>query len=203
MAPAPKILALVGSYRTGGTVDSVIDLLLRSAAAAGAQTRTVYLSAMRMQWCTNCRGCTQPAGTARGPCPITDDVGEILAAIDEADALILGSPINFGTVTAVMKTFIERLVCYAYWPWSQNAPRARATIKSKRAVIVISSAAPALMARCMTGAAGLLQQAASLLGARTVGVVRVGLAARPAPVRIPERIRRKARRLGVRLASGA
>jgi multimeric flavodoxin WrbA len=203
MASAPKILALVGSYRRSGTVDSVIDLLLEAAEEAGAETRKISLPAIDMQWCTNCRQCTQPVGAARGPCPITDDVGEILEAIDGADAVILGSPINFGTVTAAMKAFIERLACYAYWPWSQNAPRQRGKHKSKRAVIVVSSAAPALMARCMTGAAGLLKQAAGLLGARTAGVVFVGLAARQPEARIPERIRRKARRLGARLASGS
>lgn len=38
------------------------------------------------------------------------------AETDSADALVLASRVNVGTVTAVMKRFSERLVACAYWP---------------------------------------------------------------------------------------
>ncbi|MGO9612072.1 MAG: flavodoxin family protein [Dissulfurispiraceae bacterium] len=52
-------------------------------------------------------------------------MGAIIEAIEASDAIVLGSPMNFGTVTAVMKKFIDRLVCFAYWPWGVNAPKIR------------------------------------------------------------------------------
>jgi multimeric flavodoxin WrbA len=51
-------------------------------------------------------------------------------------AVMLGSPMNFWTVTALMKRFIERLVCYAYWPWGIVAPQTRKGPRDKRAVVV-------------------------------------------------------------------
>ena len=64
----------------------------------------------------------QEPGDKRGKCVQDDDMEEILQQIDTADGYILGSPVNFGTVTAVMKQFMERLAVYGYWPWGKIAP---------------------------------------------------------------------------------
>ena len=102
----------------------------------------IYLIDKHIEFCTNCRTCTQQEGSQRGQCPIDDDMQGILQQIERSDAIVLASPMNFWTVTAVMKRFIERLVCFAYWPWGRHAPKIRKRRKTKRAVVVISSAAP-------------------------------------------------------------
>jgi len=125
----------------------------------------------------------------------------ILDELDRSDAIILASPVNFGTVTAVMKKFIERLVCYAFWPWGKAGPQIRTSLRDKRAVIVLSSAAPAIMTRLLTGSSGLLKKTAGLLGARTIGVLAIGLAALQEKQALPDRARRKARQLGKKLGA--
>jgi multimeric flavodoxin WrbA len=60
----------------------------------------------------------------------------VLDQIEQSDGIMLGSPMNFWTVTALMKRFIERLVCYAYWPWGIVAPQTRKGPRDKRAVVV-------------------------------------------------------------------
>ena len=108
---------------------------------------------------------------------------------------------NFWTVTAVMKRFIERLICYAYWPWGKMAPKIRKRRKTKRAVVVASSAAPSLLARLMTRMIGLMKDCSRLLGAKTVDVLFIGLAAGDPKADIGARARKRARRLGKKLAS--
>jgi hypothetical protein len=67
-------------------------------------------------------------------------------------------------------------------------------------VVVTSSAAPEIVARFSSNIIKLLKQAAGLLGAKKTEVLHIGLAAmEPKPV-ISHRIRKKARRLGVKLA---
>jgi multimeric flavodoxin WrbA len=61
-----NITAIVGSYRKGGTVDTVIDAILSAAREAGAETSKVYLIDKHIEFCTNCRACTQPEGPYRG-----------------------------------------------------------------------------------------------------------------------------------------
>jgi multimeric flavodoxin WrbA len=201
MNAPPKVLAIIGSYRKGGIIDRAIDEVLAAARAEGAEIGKIHLAEKRIEYCANCRVCTQQPGLRRGKCIIDDEMDSILAEIERADGLVLGSPMNFGTVTAVMKTFIERLICFSYWPWGVNAPRVRNERKGKRAVVVASSAAPALVARYSTGIVSLLKQAADLLGARTVGVLCIGLAAREQRQDIGLRAKKKARRLGKLLAS--
>ncbi len=196
-----RVTAIVGTYRKGGVIDSAVDEILASAKAAGAEVEKICLVNHRVEFCTNCRTCTQQTGRKRGPCPTVDDMGGILDRLERSDALVLASPMNFWTVTALMKRFIERLVCYTYWPWGGLAPAAHNKRKTKRAVLVVSSAAPSLVGRLMTRIVGLLKTAAGLLGAKTVGVLWIGLAAGEAKPDIGPRARKKARRLGKKLAS--
>jgi len=127
----------------------------------------------------------------------------VLDALERSQGIVLASPMNFWTVTALMKRFIERLVCFAYWPWGAAGPRLRRQSGEKRAVLVASSAAPAILARLSTRMVGLLKQCARILGAKPVGTLFIGLAAVQAEQPLPAGARRKARRLGEKLAHGA
>lgn len=196
-----KVTAVVGSYRKGGIVDSAIDEILSSAREVGAEVSKIYLMDRHIEFCRNCRTCTQEKGLRRGACPVDDDMGPLLDELEKSDAIVLGSPMNFGTVTAVMKRFIERLVCFAYWPWGGMSPTVRDRRRSRKAVIVITSAAPAFMARMQRGMVKLLKDAAGLLGADTVGVLSVGLAARKKKQTISKGTAKKARLLGRKLLS--
>jgi putative NADPH-quinone reductase len=196
-----KVTAIVGTYRKGGVIDAGVDEILASVQEGGAHASKIYLMDAHIEFCTNCRTCTQMAGSRRGACPIPDDLCRILDRTEQSDAVVLASPMNFGTVTALMKQFIERLICYSYWPWGTTAPSVRTGEKDRRAVVVVSSAAPAFLARFATRITGLLKQAAGLLGARTIGVLFIGLAARKQRQGISARTRRKARKLGEKLIS--
>jgi multimeric flavodoxin WrbA len=197
-----KITAIVGSYRKEHTIDSTIDEILAAAKEEGAEISKIYLLDKRIEFCTNCRTCTQKEGQQRGKCPTSDDMNAILDEIESSNAVVLGSPMNAGTVTAIMKRFIERLVCYIYWPWGMNAPKARIKVKNKKAIIVISSAAPSILARLSTNIVKILKDAANFLGAQTTGVLFVGLAAGEKHHDVGDRVRKKARRLGKKLVSG-
>lgn len=200
MTAPVRIAAIIGSYRKGGMVDQAVDEVLASAREEGARVTKVYLVDTQIEFCTNCRLCAQKEGAARGICPVADQMAQVLDLVEESDAVILASPTNFGTVTAVMKRFIERLVCYAYWPWGMAAPKVRSKELPRRAVLIASSAAPAFLARLLTPIVKLLKQAAELLGARSVGVLFIGLAAREKRQELGAGVRKKARLLGKRLA---
>lgn len=196
-----KITAIVGTYRKGGVIDSAVDEILAAAKAHGAEVEKLFLLDQRVEFCTNCRACTQQPGTARGACCLVDDMAAILDRIDASDGLILASPMNFGTVTALMKRFIERLVCYGYWPWGTGIPKQRIRRKTKRAVVVASSAAPAVLGRWLTGIIKLQKSVARLLGARKVETLFIGLVADQPKAVLRESVKAKARKLGQRLAS--
>jgi multimeric flavodoxin WrbA len=191
-----KIVAIVGSYRKGGIIDSAIDTILQASAEKGAETEKIYLIDQHIEFCTNCRQCTQVAGPQRGRCVQKDGLELLLTKIDQADALVIGSPTNFFNVTAVTRRFIERLVCYACWPWGKKGPAVRSKEKRKKAVLVTSSAMPALLGKFFTGSQRILKITAETLGAKTVGTLTIGMAALNEKQELPASVTRKARRLG-------
>jgi NAD(P)H-dependent FMN reductase len=194
-----KVVGIVGSYRKHGAIDTVITEVLAAAEQQGAQTQKIYLHDRHIEFCTNCRVCLQEPGTSRGKCVLEDDMNRILEEIEKADSLVIGSPVNFGNINALTRRFLERCVCYGYWPWDAVAPKLRNPVSRKKAVLVASSAAPAWMGRWMTGALGALKDVAKMLGAKPIGVLWVGLVD-PKEIELSDKMRKQARRLGQKLA---
>ncbi len=195
-----KIVAIVGSYRKGGTVDAAVEAILAGAREKGARTNTIYLTEQHVEFCINCRQCTQTPGSERGKCAQRDDLAPILAEIEAADAVVLGSPVNYYNVTALFRRFMERLLGYAYWPWGQKGPRLRSKLQPREAALVASSAMPGFLIPLATGAARALRLTATMLGARPVGTLWIGLAAQDPQQPLPSHMVARARRLGMRLA---
>jgi NAD(P)H-dependent FMN reductase len=197
---AKKIIALSGSYRREGTIERAVDAILQAAAEKGAETENIRLIESRIEFCRNCRKCTQLEGLQRGVCVQPDDMDDILKKIEAADGLVLASPVNFFGVTAVTQRFIERLVCYAYWPWGKPGPVTRVKDRGIKAVLVTSSAMPTALGRIFTRSLGGLKRAAQTLGAKPAGTLFIGKAALHEKQDLPQAILDKARKLGCDLA---
>lgn len=194
------VVAIVGSYRRDGTIEIATDALLASAEAGGAHICKINLLDKRMEFCTNCRSCTQERGPFRGRCVQRDDLASILCEIDAADVLVLAAPVNFFNVTAIFRRFMERLVGYAYWPWGQRSPSYRAKLTDKRAVLITSAAMPGLFIPIATGAPRALRVTARALGAKPIANLWIGLAAGQQQSSVSEKVLAKARRIGMQIA---
>jgi len=103
-----KILAINGTYRPEGTTFQFTEKALEGAASEGMETEHVLLVEKNIQFCTTCYTCYKDATSEIAPCPIQDDVTEILESIRDADGVILSSPIRGALETALMKSFLER-----------------------------------------------------------------------------------------------
>lgn len=171
-----KIIAVNGSYRRNGITDQAVKAVLDAAKKNGSEVETILLTEKEIKFCTNCRLCTkEDASLKRGKCVLTDDMEGVLDKIDAADGVVLASPINFYTVTALMKQFMERLIVYAYWPWEGGAPKPRPKGKEKKAVVITSSACPAFIARIlMPHATKVLKMSAGTFNAKVVKSLHFG-----------------------------
>ncbi len=196
-----RILAINGSYRDDGITDQAVATVVQVAEAAGAEVEVVHLREYPIEFCLNCRECTQQPGTAPGPCVQHDGMAELVNKIEAADAFILASPTNFGSTTALFKRFMERLIVYAYWPWAMHGPQLRkAGEPRKKAVLITSCAAPAFLGRWAYGTRKQLQMTAKTIGAEPVGTLSIGMIAKqPHPV-LPARVMKRAQALGRKLA---
>ncbi|MGA1870361.1 MAG: flavodoxin family protein [bacterium] len=193
-----KVIGIIGSYRRGGITDQVVSCILDSAKQNGMETKKIYLTDYSIKFCLNCRVCTQTdPHKIRGDCIHNDDMDQILKEIDNADGLILASPINFSTVTAIMKRFIERLIVYVYWPWGKIAPQKRIKKLSKKAIIVTSSSCPALIGRIiMPNCLNILKNGAKIAGAKVVKSLYFGGVCYTEKQKLTEKQLRKVKKAG-------
>ncbi len=195
-----KILVMNGSYRNNGITDQVIKTMAEELETDGAEVETILLRDYPIEFCLNCRECTQQPGNLPGECVQHDTMQELINKIEKSDSFILASPTNFGSVTAIFQRFMERLVVYAYWPWNMNAPKYRkANVVKKKAVLVSSCAAPGFLGRWIYGTRKQLKTTAQTIGANTVGTIFMGLIAKDPHHRLSEKVQAKARALAVKL----
>lgn len=188
-----RVLSINGSYRDDGITDQAIEAAARALNESGAEVESIALRDYPIEFCLNCRACTQEPGDAPGHCVHKDGMRELVGKIEQADAYILAAPTNFDSVTAVFKRFMERLIVYAYWPWGTPAPKFRkAKSRQKKALLISSSAAPGLMGRWLYQSAKQLKITAKVIGANPVGTLFTGLIAGEPDAQYPERMRHKA-----------
>ena len=109
-----KVIAVNGSPRKNWNTATVLQHALDGAASMGAETELYHLIDYDYKGCRGCLGCKRVGGKSYGRCVVKDGLTPILEKIDqEADALILGSPIYIGNLTAEMRGLLERLL-YQY-----------------------------------------------------------------------------------------
>lgn len=105
-----KIIAINGSPRKSWNTATLLQHALDGAASTGSDTKLIHLYDLNYSGCNSCFSCKMKGGKSYGKCAIHDELTPVLEEIPDADAIILGSPIYFGTVTGKMRCFIERLL---------------------------------------------------------------------------------------------
>lgn len=105
-----KVLAINGSPRKQWNTATLLNKALEGACSKGAETELINLYDSKFVGCTSCFACKLKNGESYGHCAFKDDITPILKSIEDVDALILGSPIYLGTVTGVIRSFLERLI---------------------------------------------------------------------------------------------
>ena len=125
-----KLIAINGSPRKKWNTATLLGKTLEGAAAQGAETEVVHLYDLNFKGCISCLACKTRGGKSYGTCGFTDGLTPTLKKIIEADALVIGSPIYFGSVTGETRSFLERLL-FPYLtytvPYASIAPKQIAT----------------------------------------------------------------------------
>ena len=96
-----KVLAINGSHRKGSTLILLEEALKE---LQDFETEIVSLSDYVLEYCKVCNACKKNGGI----CIVKDGYEEIAAKMKEADAIIVGSPVYFGSITGMLKTLFDR-----------------------------------------------------------------------------------------------
>ena len=100
-----NVLAIVGSPRKGGNTDILVDRVIQGAKSQrpDVSVTKIYVNDLGLEPCRGDVSCRKT-----GKCVISDDMARILEMIEQADALILGSPLYRGYLPGQMKVLLDR-----------------------------------------------------------------------------------------------
>jgi multimeric flavodoxin WrbA len=99
-----RVLGIVGSPRKNGNTEILMKEALNKVTEAGGETEMFLLSEKQVSPCDACGTCFEV-----GSCVVQDDMQELYEMLERADAVIFGSPVYFGSVSAQMKAVMDRM----------------------------------------------------------------------------------------------
>jgi|GEM_PF-136264 len=141
-----NILGILGSPRVKGICSRLLQFALDGAERQGATVQRVDLIKKNIQHCMGCCRCLfdDPA-LPIGRCPLKDEMAALLEDYIQADGYILASPVYDGSVTALMKKFIERKIALSHRPADAYATIGASRVPSgfrKKAVMIVTGNCP-------------------------------------------------------------
>jgi multimeric flavodoxin WrbA len=102
-----RILGIVGSPRKNGNTEILMKEVLKAAREGGCETEIFLMSQKHVAPCDACGTCFQV-----GSCVVQDDMQELYAMMERAQAIVFGSPVYFGSVSAQMKAAMDRMFAF-------------------------------------------------------------------------------------------
>jgi len=103
-----RVVGITGSPRRGGNTDLLLAEVMKGTASRGAEVKTIILNDLKITPCQHCDACFEA-----GRCKYQDDMQMVYQELEQADRIVLASPLHFMGVTAQMKAMIDR--CQALW----------------------------------------------------------------------------------------
>ena len=99
-----KLLLINGSPRTGSNSGKMLERFARAASKFNIATETIELRTFNLQMCRGCLACFKT-----GHCVHQDGLNELMTRIENTSGVVLASPVYYGSVTAQLKTFMDRI----------------------------------------------------------------------------------------------
>lgn len=125
-----KVLGLVGSPKVDGNTAKIVNAILEGAAENGAEAVTYNLASLDIKGCDACHRCQE-----NGCCVIDDDMQELYQQIEEADTVVLGSPVYMWQMTAQTKLLIDRMTAFL-------RPNFSSRLDNKKLILVFTQGIP-------------------------------------------------------------
>jgi multimeric flavodoxin WrbA len=101
-----RVAGIVGSPRKAMNTDTLVTQALAGAQSVGAETAKIHLNDLEIRPCQAC-------GESPSPdyCSYKDEMETIYGLLETVDALVIGSPAYYASISAQLELFIDRSNC--------------------------------------------------------------------------------------------
>lgn len=124
-----KILIISSSPVKNGNTVTLVNWVAAGARAKGAQVEVINTAFLKykVNGCISCRQCQK---TAVYECVINDDAKPVLAKINEADVIVMATPLYFYGPSAQLKLVMDRMFSLFKWDNKNDTMTTRLTGKT-------------------------------------------------------------------------
>ena len=99
-----KVILLNGSPHIHGCTATALEEMIKVFEAAGIETELIQVGSKETRGCIACGRCQE-----LGKCVFDDLVNEVAPKFEEADGLVVGSPVYYGSPNGSILAFMDRL----------------------------------------------------------------------------------------------
>ena len=103
-----NILVLTGSPRIGGNSDKLAEAFISGAKQVGHTTVKYVTAQKNIEGCIDCKTCFSKGDA----CSFPDDFNELAPLVEQADMIVLATPLYWFTFTAQMKLAIDKFISF-------------------------------------------------------------------------------------------
>ena len=122
-----KVLLINGSPRVKGCTFTALSEVAKALEENGIETEIAQIGNKAIRGCIGCGGCA-----GKGRCVFDDDVtNEMIAKVEEADGIVIGSPVYYSSPNGNLISMLDRLF-YAAGEYFVHKPAA-AVASARRA----------------------------------------------------------------------
>lgn len=99
-----KIILINGSPNKNGTTFRALEEVSKTLNKEGIETETIQVGHLTIKGCNGCGACS-----SLKKCVYEDVVNEVLEKMQNADGLVVGSPVYFSSANGTLISFLDRL----------------------------------------------------------------------------------------------
>lgn len=99
-----KVLILNGSPRTEGNTAIALNEVARTLNGEGIETITLNIGKESIRGCLACNWCRE-----HGKCVIDDKTNEVAELFEQADGLVIGSPVYYASANGTLISLLDRI----------------------------------------------------------------------------------------------
>lgn len=104
-----NVLLINGSPRADGNTYIALKEMQKVFEAEGIESQIIHIGNKDIRGCIACNSCYK-----NGKCVFDDSVNEIAPLFEEADGLVVGSPVYYASANATLVAFLDRLFYSAH-----------------------------------------------------------------------------------------
>lgn len=99
-----KVLILNGSPKKNGNTATAINEMINIFQEEGISVELVQIGSQSVRGCSSCGYCFKA-----GKCAVSDIVNELAPKLEEADALVIASPVYYASANSTLTACLDRL----------------------------------------------------------------------------------------------